>query len=198
MSIEKWNVRFSSEEYVYGTEPNLYFKKKLDDLIPGRVLLPAEGEGRNAVYAALLGWDVEAFDISDEGKKKALKLADKKGVSIDYQIAGFEDVEYPFESFDCIALLYTHMSPVIRKSVFVKLMKYLKPGGVIILEGFEKHQIEYNSGGPKDITWLYSIDELTKEFESLRRIDISERKMIISEGEGHSGNCVVVSMFGRK
>lgn len=78
----KWDKRYSSEEFAYGEEPNKYLKQQLDKLKVGTILFPAEGEGRNAVYAALLGWNVFAFDISKEGKKKALQLAKSNNVMI--------------------------------------------------------------------------------------------------------------------
>ena len=75
---EFWEIRYAEKQYAYGENPNVYFKEQLDKLKPGKILLPAEGEGRNAVYAAKQGWEVMAFDLSSEGKNKAEKLAAKK------------------------------------------------------------------------------------------------------------------------
>ena len=83
---KRWNDRYSNEEFAYGEEPNNYLKEQLEKLNPGTILFPAEGEGRNAVFAAKLGWEVWAFDISAEGKDKAMKLVATNNVAIDYQV----------------------------------------------------------------------------------------------------------------
>ena len=123
--LKKWDTRFGKEEYAYGTRPNEYLKEKLTGLTPGNILFPAEGEGRNAVYAAKLGWNVSAFDISTEGRKKALKLADQNQVGIDYQIGELQTLGYQEEQFDAIALIYAHFPPHIRKDYHQLLSTYL-------------------------------------------------------------------------
>ncbi|MEZ0130354.1 class I SAM-dependent methyltransferase, partial [Flavobacterium sp. LBUM151] len=111
---ERWNDRYSNEEFAYGEEPNNYFKEQIEKLKPGTILFPAEGEGRNAVYAAKLGWTVSAFDISEEGKNKALKLAETNNVSIDYKVGELETLNYHTEQFDAIALIYAHFPAEIK------------------------------------------------------------------------------------
>src|SRR5215510_10066513 len=106
--LQRWEDRFSEKEYAYGEEPNEYLKEQLIKLTPGAILFPAEGEGRNAVFAAKLGWSVSAFDISSEGKKKALKLAELNKVNIDYQVGELNSLNYHKEQFDAIALIYAH------------------------------------------------------------------------------------------
>ena len=103
-----WDERYSSKAYAYGTEPNAFFKEKLSIIPPGKLLLPAEGEGRNAVFAAMQGWEVTAFDQSKEGKRKALLLAGEKGVKLDYLVGTLEDMAFEAESFDAIGLVYAH------------------------------------------------------------------------------------------
>ena len=115
-----WNERYKADDYAYGIEPNKFLKNQLKNITPGNILFPAEGEGRNAVYAATIGWQVTAFDPSIEGKRKAELLAMKKGVSIDYRIEDYEFVEFPVESFDCIALIFAHMNPVKRGRIITK------------------------------------------------------------------------------
>ncbi|HSL87766.1 MAG TPA: hypothetical protein VK870_00530, partial [Ignavibacteriaceae bacterium] len=77
-----WDERYSAEEYVYGKDPNEFFEEHLSKLNPGRLLLPGEGEGRNAIFAAKLGWQVDANDQSIVAKSKAEKLAHAYGVNI--------------------------------------------------------------------------------------------------------------------
>lgn len=193
-----WNERYATKEYAYGTEPNQFCKEQLKNLIPGKILFPAEGEGRNAVHAAKKGWEVFAFDPSVEGKRKAEKLASANGVIIDYQIAGYENVHFEHHFFDCIVLIFAHTHPLKRTEVHQKLTSYLKPGGILILEGFSKNQISYNSGGPRDVDMLFSKEELQSDFASFSELSITETNYILDEGEFHQGNASVIRVFGIK
>ena len=193
-----WNERYKTIDYAYGIEPNSFLKNQLMNMIPGKILFPAEGEGRNAVYAATKGWQVTAFDQSIEGKRKADLLALQKGVKIEYKIDNFEFVEFPLESFDCVALVFAHINPVKRKEYHKKLISFLKPGGKLILEGFSKNQINNNSGGPRDIDMLFSGKEMENDFGSLSKLDISEEEVILDEGTFHQGLASVIRVTGIK
>ena len=111
---DKWNDRYSKEEFAFGEQPNNYIKEQLEKLTVGTILFPAEGEGRNAVFAAKLGWTVSAFDISVEGKKKAVRLAEAHKVTIDYQVGELQTLNYQPEQFDAIALIYAHFPADIK------------------------------------------------------------------------------------
>lgn len=193
-----WNERYITDDYAYGIEPNNFLKDQLKNIVPGNILFPAEGEGRNAVYAATIGWQVNAFDPSIEGKRKAELLALNKGVSINYSIDDYESVEFPVDSFDCIALVFAHINPVKREEYHKKLLSFLKPGGILILEGFSKSQIKNMSGGPRDIDMLFSKNEMEKDFSSLSKLTISETEVIISEGAFHQGLASVIRLVGVK
>lgn len=193
-----WNERYKANDYAYGIEPNSFLKNQLKNVTPGKILFPAEGEGRNAVYAATKGWQVTAFDQSSEGKRKANVLALQKGVKIDYKIDNFEFVEFPLKSFDCIALVFAHINPVKREQYHKKLISFLKPGGKLILEGFSKNQINNNSGGPRDIDMLFSEEEMENDFGSLSKLDISEEEVILNEGPFHQGLASVIRVTGIK
>src|SRR5678816_4533829 len=103
--IDRWNERYSKDEFAYGEQPNKYLREQLEKLDGGTILFPAEGEGRNAVFAAKLGWKVSAFDISVEGKNKAFRLAETNNVTIDYQVGELQTLNYTAEQFDAIALI---------------------------------------------------------------------------------------------
>ncbi len=193
-----WNERYSVDEYVYGTAPNEYFKQQLEKLTTGKILMPGEGEGRNAVFAAKQGWEVFAFDSSPEGKRKAEKLAKKNKVTIDYQISDYNSVKFESETFDAIAFIYTHMNPDKRREYHRKLLSFLKPGGTLILEGFTKKQIANNSGGPRDINMLFSFEELENDFSPLQKIEIIETDIYFKEGIFHDGKASVIRIFGIK
>jgi len=196
--INFWDERYSSEEYVYGTAPNMFFKTEIEKIEPGSILLPAEGEGRNAVFAATLGWNVTAYDSSISGKNKADALAKKNNVAVDYILKDHDNFESKINSYDCIALIYVHTPEFIRKTLHQKLLNYLKPGGVIIIEGFSQNQINNNSGGPKELEMLFSKEELMDDFSTLDNIEIYEKDIILDEGNFHKGSASVIRLVGYK
>ncbi len=199
----RWNDRYSKEEFAYGEEPNNYLKEQLTKLTVGRILFPAEGEGRNAVYAAKLGWTVSAFDISNEGKLKALKLAEKNNVIIDYKVGELETLDFEREQFDAIALIYAHF-PANIKSLYHKTFdRLLKNEGILIFEAFSKKHIDYVTanekvGGPKDIESLFSIDEIKLDFPNYEIIELAEKEIELSEGIYHNGRGSVIRFIGQK
>lgn len=195
---EFWNERYASSEYVYGKEPNGFFKEIIDGLAPGKILLPAEGEGRNAVYAAKKGWEVEAFDLSDEGKPKALTLAAQNNVTISYQIASVENFELKENYYDTVGLVYSHLAPELRTQFHHSLADCLKKDGIIFMEAFNKKQINRNSGGPKNIEMLYSVDVLKKDFSNLEIELLEEFEKEIKESKSHSGMADIIHLIARK
>lgn len=200
---EFWNERYSKSAYAYGDAPNEYFKEKLALLTPGKILLPAEGEGRNAVYAAELGWDVYAFDISEAGKKKAEELAQKKGVSIHYQVGTLEEIDFGPIEFDAIGLIYAHFPPNIRATYHKLLQEKLKKGGAMIIEGFSKNNLHYreanpNVGGPQDEALLFSKTQMLADFQSFSDLELEEKETSLNEGLYHIGKASVIRFFGYK
>lgn len=201
--ISFWDERYSEEEYVYGEHPNEFFKQELDRLKPGKLLLPAEGEGRNAVYASQKGWVVTAFDQSVSGKRKAENLAQKNNVAFTYLLGTFEEMAFEPASFDAIALIFAHW-PALKKSDYHKLIaEWLKPGGILILEAFSKRHLSFQEknpsvGGPKDEAMLYSIEELSQDFAGLDVLKLEEIEIELSEGNYHKGQASVVRLVARK
>lgn len=201
--LKKWNDRYSENEYAFGEKPNNYLEEQLKKIKTGTILFPAEGEGRNAVYAAKLGWTVSAFDISTEGKNKAFKLAKNNGVTIDYQVGELQTLNYDFEQFEAIGLIYAHFPANIKSKYHKLLDKYLRKDGIIIFEAFSKNHINYRSknekiGGPKDLDSLFSIEELKSDFENYEIIELVEKEIKLSEGLYHNGKGSVIRFVGRK
>jgi SAM-dependent methyltransferase len=196
--VNSWDQRYASETYIYGIEPNDWFAEKLNIMKTGRLLLPGEGEGRNAVWAASIGWDVTAVDQSPEGQRKALQLATDKDVTINYQVKDIRCFRNHENSFDAIGLIYLHMPAEYRRKVHHELINMLKPGGCLILEAFSKEQFELNSGGPKDLNLLYDPDEIKEDFKSLRVLEFHNIRIHLEEGELHQGIADVIRLFARK
>ena len=193
-----WDERYRNAEYQYGINPNEFIAEKLRQIKPGRILIPAAGEGRDLVFAANLGWEAHGFDLSDQGEAKALKLAQERKVNIHYTCQDAFQINFPLESFDVIALSYFHLPPELRLKFHHKCMSWLKPGGYIILEGFSKNQLGKNSGGPKDQSWLFSVQELSSDFQGLHVLFNEEKERILDEGPLHQGFANVVQFYGQK
>ncbi|MHC0441557.1 class I SAM-dependent methyltransferase [Flavobacterium sp. 3-210] len=200
---QRWDDRYKTEDFAYGTSPNNYLQEQIEKLNRGTILFPAEGEGRNAVFAAQLGWEVSAFDISEEGRNKALRLAKNNDVSIDYQVGELETLDFHTEQFDAIALIYAHFPATIKSEIHRQLDQLLKKGGIIIFEAFSKKHLEYVTknekvGGPKDIESLFSIEEIKADFPNYEIIELEEKEIELNEGLFHNGTGSVIRFMGRK
>lgn len=182
-----WDIRYATTEYIYGTEPNFYFKNFIDRHEPGKILLPCEGEGRNAVYAALRGWQVDAFDTSTEGRRKALKHAAEKGVEINYFLHDVFDTNGFEADYDAVALIFAHLHSSNRRRVHRYFSDLIKDGGFIVLNAFAKEQLPLNTGGPKDIEMLYHLEEIREDFNTLHILELVQKKIQLDEGNLHSG-----------
>lgn len=194
-----WDERFSVDEYIYGTEPNQFFKEQLLKIIPsGKLLLPGEGEGRNAVFAATQGWKVDAFDQSEVAKLKAKKLADEKRVSINYETTDLGNFNPRSNYYDCAAIIFAHLPIDIRNTFHKKIIRSIKPKGKVILELFSKNQFGRTSGGPQNLEMLSSEEEVKNDFKDFKILLIEEENIYLTEGEKHSGEASVIRFVGEK
>ena len=198
-----WNDRYAQTEWAYGKTPNNYLKEKLAFFSPGTILCPAEGEGRNAVYAASLGWKVSAFDFSIKGKEKAELLAAQHQVNIDYKVAQFMEESYAPETFDIIALTSVHFEPHLKTAMHQRLDTYLKIGGHIILEAYSKEHrtlntLNPNLGGPPNADCMYSIDEIKRDFPNYEYLELQRKDVFMNEGLYHNGQSSVIQFIGKK
>lgn len=195
---ETWDERYSSDEFVYGEKPNEFFKTFIDDREPGKILMPAEGEGRNAVYAALNGWEVHAFDQSTSAKYKAQKLAEKNKVSISYKNADVFEFQYPIEEFDAVGVIYFHLPLDHRKVFFDQIKNSLKKGGELVIEVFSTVIYPGIKCGPPVTELRYEKEELEDYFSDFI-IQLSEQKDVeLDEGELHKGKANVIRLIAIK
>jgi SAM-dependent methyltransferase len=193
-----WDERFSVDEYIYGTEPNKFFKEQLDKLSPGKILLLGEGEGRNAVYAALNGWQVDAVDYSAVAKEKAMKLAIKSGVNISYLVHPIQAYSFAEDYYDAIAIIFIHLNEQDRSVLHKKIINSLSKNGNLIFEVYEKEQLGKTSGGPQNIDMLYSLDELKNDFAKLNTIQLKKEIVNLNESDKHRGEASVLRYVGKK
>lgn len=198
MSKDFWNNRYSQKEFVYGTEPNLFFKELIEKLTPGTALFLAEGEGRNALYAAKLGWQVDAVDFSLSAQKKAIYLASENNVKINYELSDLNEYNFKEKYYDLIVMIFVHLPFELRKKVFKYSIKSLKHKGKLILEVFSKEQIKNTSGGPRSIDLLYSEQDILDLAGGLKTELIESRVINLEEGEHHKGKANVIRYIGVK
>lgn len=198
MEKHVWDSKYAGEQYFYGTAPNVFFAQNLKALpFAGKLLLPAEGEGRNAVWAASQGWDVMAYDFSQRGQDKALALAQKHGQSIDYQLMELQNAVLPAKTFDSVAIIFMHIPTGQRHEVFSRIIRALKPGASLIMEVFSKNQPGHPSGGPKDQDLLYSIREIQKLLHTFDIQNAEEKVVMLHEGY-HEGSGSVIQVLAKK
>ena len=202
--MDFWNTRYADPRYAYGTAPNVFFAEQLTKYRPtGRILLPAEGEGRNGVYAAEQGLEVHAFDLSTEGQRKALQLAKDRNVTIDYRTGDFRELGYRAGSFDVLALIFAHFPAAHKEAFNQQLGHYLRPGGLLIFEAFGSNHLRYRTanpkvGGPGDGAMLFSTQELERTFPDFEVSLLEERPVTLREGPFHQGTGSVVRMVARR
>ena len=193
-----WNDRYTKSEFAYGKEPNQFLKEHIHLFPKGKVLFVAEGEGRNAVFAAKNGLQVYAFDYSDSGQKKAMVLASENNVVIDYEVSDVLQLSYEKNSFDAIVFIFAHFPSDIRKKAHEELLSIVKPNGKIVFEAFSKEQLKYTSGGPKESAMLFSEDEVRKEFVNVTFDFLKTQLVMLNEGPYHQGEGKVIRFIGTK
>jgi len=200
MSIEFWNERYASDDYLFGTEPNAFLKAEADRLAPGwKALCVADGEGRNGVFLAERGLEVQAVDGSPVALAKARRLAQARGVDIDLVEADLATWAWPCEAFDAVVAIFIQFAdPEMRVRLFAGMERALKPGGLLLLQGYRPEQLAYGTGGPKVPENLYTEELLRPAFPSLRIINLRSHDSVIQEGPGHAGMSALIDLVAEK
>ena len=193
-----WDGRYSSGDYLYGTEPNDFLVGQLAGIAPGRALCIAEGEGRNAVYLAGLGFEVTAVDQSPKGGLKTRALAAERGVEVEVVTSDLAEYDLGADRWDLIISIFAHLPPEVRTDLFMRLPRSLAPGGTLILEAYRPEQAGRSTGGPPDASRLYDLATLERELVGLEPILARETERDVSEGRGHTGAGAVVQLVARR
>lgn len=198
--LERWETRFSAPGYHFGTEPNAFLKSKAHLLRAGQnALAVADGEGRNGVWLAEQGLAVLSVDFSPTAQRKAQALAAERGVTLRTETADMTNWTWPEEAFDVIAAIFIQFAPPDGQArMFEGMKRALKPGGLLLIEGYGEKQLEYGTGGPKNISQLYTRERLERTFEDFAKIEISEYDAMRVEGDGHTGMAALVDLVGWK
>jgi SAM-dependent methyltransferase len=197
-----WDARYAREGYLFGTEPNTFLVSCRDLLPPGaRVLCVADGEGRNGVWLAEQGFAVDSFDASPVAVAKARRLAAERGVEVQLGVASVDDWPWPEDAYDAVAAIFVQFSPPdMRRRMFANVLRALRPGGLLLLEGYSLAQLAHGTGGPRIPDQLYTEDQLRAELppagfaiETLRAYE-----EVLDEGPQHSGLSAVIDVVARR
>jgi cyclopropane fatty-acyl-phospholipid synthase-like methyltransferase len=198
--LERWETRFSAPEYVFGTAPNAFLAKQKTRLPKsGRALSVADGEGRNGVWLAEQGLDVLSIDFSAKAQAKARALAQSRNVKITTELADVTLWRWPVAEFDVVAVIFTQfLVPAVRGEFFARIRNALKPGGLLLMQGYTPRQLQYGTGGPKQIEQLYTRALLEAEFAGMSAVEVNEYDCEMREGGGHNGMSAVIDLVARK
>ena len=197
---ERWEKRFSVADYVFGTEPNEFLEAHAH-LLPksGAALSVADGEGRNGVWLAGRGLDVLAVEWSPSALAKAKALAAQRGVVLRTLQADIVRWQWPVATFDVVVAIFIQfLTPDERRQVFAYMRDALKPGGLLLVEGYRPEQLKYKTGGPSQVENLYTRALLEVEFGGMSQLQITEHDSVRSEGAGHAGMSALIDLVGRK
>lgn len=193
----EWDKRYASPNYVYGTEPNNFLKQELSKLTAGKLLLPGEGEGRNALWAAKNSWEVTAADFSQMAKEKAMKLFAVNQVVVDYKVGDILNLNFN-KQFDAIGLIFLHLPKDLKQLFANKMAQLLTPKGTLIMETFHPEQISRSSGGPKKLDLFVTPEELRVYYSMLNIVSIKTQEVCLNEGTHHQGKAIVIRMVATK
>jgi SAM-dependent methyltransferase len=197
---ERWEGRYGVPDYIFGKAPN-YFLAACKPLLPrsGKALCVADGEGRNGVWLVEQGLEVTSIDFSPLAQEKAEKLARERGVKLNLVRTNVHQWDYPAAAFDVVAEIFTQFSTPDERAVkWAGMRKALKPGGLLILQGYTPKQLHYGTGGPKEVENLYTRAMLEEAFGDFHDVTIVEEEREMHEGPAHSGMSAVIGLTARK
>ena len=198
-----WDDRYKDDGYSFGTAPNAFLTTQGALFRPGdKVLALADGEGRNGVWLAEQGCHVTSVDYSPVGIEKATRLARSRGVALETLVADLTTWSWPVDTYDAIVAIYFHLPPHHRETIHRHAAAAIKPGGLIVIEGFRPEQIAlqstHDSGGPPDVRMLFSPEMLAEDFAGFEVLLSEETETVLDEGLFHTGRAAVLRFVARK
>lgn len=195
-----WDSRYDTETYLFGTLPNRFLKSEEERFRAGdRVLAVADGEGRNGVWLAGLGCEVLSMDVSPIAVRKAQQLAQKHGVDLRFEVADLTQWQWPSGCYDAVVCIFIQFAtPVERERLFRGFWTSLKPGGLVLMQGYGLNQLQYKSGGPGRVEHLYSKKMLLDAFANWEILSLREHESELDEGPKHQGMAALIDLVARK
>lgn len=203
---QQWSERYrnAGEDYLFGTEPNLFLAHRAALLKNGRnALAVADGEGRNSVWLAEQGLDVTAVEISPVALEKARRLAAGRGVSVRFVLDDMLSGHWPpveFENaFDWVVGIFIQFAgPAERERQFAAMKKATRPGGCVLLQGYTPKQLDFRTGGPSAVENLYTGTLLKEAFAGWTIEELVEYEADVAEGVAHKGRSALIGLLARK
>ena len=196
---ERWSQRFDTADYIFGEMPNDYLKSQRSHLKSGKALAIADGEGRNAVWLAEQGLEVDSFDFIQSAVDKASKLASSRNVKVNAVCSDWQSFDWKPSTYDnVVGIFFQFVGPEERAQLFRKMDLVLKPGGVLVIQGYSTEQLKYNTGGPGKLDHLYDEAMLHEAFPSYDVLDMKTYEDEILEGSAHKGMSGLIGFVGRK
>ena len=198
--LARWEARFAGDDYLFGITPNTFLQRQAPRLIAGgKALSIADGEGRNGVWLAQRGLRVTSQDFSPAAQEKARRLAAERDVAMSFELSDLTARAWEPNHYDVVVgIFFQFVPPEQRARVFDGIRRTIKPGGLVLIEGYGQKQLDYNSGGPKALENLYTEDLLRDAFSGFSELSIKSYDAEVSEGAGHQGISALVNMIGRK
>ncbi|OFZ68718.1 MAG: SAM-dependent methyltransferase [Betaproteobacteria bacterium RBG_16_56_24] len=195
-----WDERYSGEDYLFGTEPNAFLASQRHLLKPGMSCLAvADGEGRNGVWLAQQGLKVLSVEASAVALSKAKKLAQQRGVKVDFELADLLQWGWGENRFDVVAAIFIQFAPPgLREQMFASIKRCLKPGGLLLLQGYTPRQLEYKTGGPPVAENMYTEALLRNAFGDMEILHLREHDDHIGEGTAHHGMSALIDLVAKK
>ena len=199
-AAETWNRRYAGAEFLFGTQPNEWLREHVGALPEaGRILSVADGEGRNSVWLARQGFQVDAFDVAERAVQKARDFAQREGATVNFTVADCDGFAWPQATYDGVVAIFVQFAdPHTRARLFANMVRSLKPGGVLVLQGYTPKQLEYRTGGPPILSHLYTREMLTAAFAALSIIELRDYEADVQEGAGHSGRSALIGLVARR
>lgn len=195
-----WDERFSGDDYLFGTEPAAFLVDQADALaLNSKVLVIADGEGRNSVHLARQGHAVTTMDISPVGAEKARQLAATHGVEVDITVADILDWEWTPAAYDAVVgIFFQFLGPEQRNQVFEGMQQTVRPGGRVLVHGYRPEQVDYGTGGPPVRDNMYTEQLLSEAFADLEIERLESYDAEIDEGSGHVGMSALIDLIATK
>ena len=188
-----WDERYGEPEPLFGLKPNAYLEAQSKRLPLGaKILLPGDGYGRNGLWLAKQGFHVHTVDLSPVGVERARKAAKAAGLQMVIEQGDLATWKWPVREFDAVAAIFVHLPSAVRRLVHASMLRALKSGGLAIIQSFTPAQLQFSSGGPKQVDMLCTPDLLREEFASAEILELEEITVHLDEGHKHSGMGAVV------
>jgi SAM-dependent methyltransferase len=150
----------------------------------------------------VFGEEPNAFLVSQAarlGKGHALALAAKHHVNINFTCSDWQSFDWPEAHYDLVAgIFFQFATPEERAELFEKIKHSLKPGGVLVIQGYGKNQLTYNTGGPGKLAHLYNEALMLVAFGKMDILDLRTYEANITEGTGHQGMSGLLGLTARK